>query len=59
MLLDNIMLFFVPISVGLMGTLAIIGDNLWTITVILVATTLLVIAVVGWVQQKIGGRNDK
>lgn len=59
MLLNNMMLFFVPISVGLMTTLAIIGSNFWTIAVIIVITTLLVIAVVGLLQQKIGGRDDR
>lgn len=59
LLLDNMMLFFVPISVGLMTTFALIGSNLWTITVILIVTTLLVIAVVGWLQQKIGGHDDR
>lgn len=54
LLLDNMMLFFVPVGVGLMTTYSMIGGNIWAILVSLVVSTVLVIVVVGWVQQKAG-----
>ncbi len=56
MLLDNMILFFVPIGVGLIATYKVIGPNMLVIVATLVVTTLLVIAVVGWMQQKTGGK---
>lgn len=57
-LLDNMLLFFVPVSVGLIASYKLIGANMLAITAILVLTTMLVVAVVGLVQQKIGRRKD-
>ena len=54
LLLDNMMLFFVPVGVGLMTTYSMIGGNIWAILVSLVVSTVLVIVVVGWVQQTAG-----
>lgn len=57
-LLNNMMLFFAPVSVGLMGAMAVISDNFWVIVIIIVVTTLMVIGTVGWMQQKIGGKGN-
>lgn len=57
-LLNNMMLFFVPVSVGLMGVMAVISGNFWAIIIIIVVTTLLIIGTVGWMQQKIGGKGN-
>ena len=56
-LLDNMILFFVPIGVGLIATYQVIGPNMLVIVAMLVVTTLLVIGVVGWLQQKTGGHD--
>lgn len=55
-LLKDMMLLFIPISVGLMVAMDAIGGNLWKIIVILVSTTILVIGLVGFIQQKLGNR---
>ena len=59
LLLDNMMLFFVPVGVGLMTTYSMIGGNIWAILVSLVVSTVLVIVVVGWVQQKAGALHPR
>lgn len=58
-LLDNMMLFFVPVGVGLMTTYSMIGGNLWAILVSLVVSTVLVIVVVGRVQQTAGSLHPR
>lgn len=59
-LLSNMLLFFVPVSVGLMVSYEVIGVHLWSIVVTLAVSTVLVVMVVGWLQQKQGrgGRKD-
>ena len=59
LLLDNMMLFFVPVGVGLMTTYSMIGGNIWAILVSLVVSTVLVIVAVGWVQQKVGALHPR
>ncbi len=48
----NMMLFFVPVGVGLMASYSLIAKDLWAILVASLASTLLVIAVVGRIVQK-------
>ena len=50
-LLNNIVLFFVPISVGLMTSYTLISEHLYAIIVSCVVSTILIISVVGWFQQ--------
>ena len=57
LLLRHMILFFVPIGVGLIAPYRIVGFDLLAIAATLVITTLLVIAVVGWMQQKTGGQH--
>lgn len=54
LLLDNMMLFFVPVGVGLMTSYALIRDHLWAIIVSIVFSTFIVMIVVGRLQQRIG-----
>ncbi len=54
-LLDNMLLFFVPISVGLMVSWDLIAGHAWATVTVIVTTTLLVMALVGWMQQKSKG----
>lgn len=56
MLLGNMSMFFIPLGVGIVASYALLASNLWSIVVAAVVSTLLVIAVVGIVQQKIGRR---
>lgn len=50
--LDNMMLFFIPIGVGLVTSYALIGKYLAAIVVASAISTILVIAVVGLLTQK-------
>lgn len=50
--LDHMMLFFIPLGVGLVASYAIIGKFLTAITVASGVSTLLVLTVVGWIAQK-------
>lgn len=56
MLLSNMSLFFVPLGVGIIASYGLLAANLWSIIVAAAVSTLLVIAVVGIVQQKMGRR---
>lgn len=56
MLLGNMSLFFIPLGVGIIASYGLLADNIWSIVVAAAVSTLLVIAVVGIVQQKIGRR---
>lgn len=53
----NMALFFVPAGVGLMASMPLIGSNWLAILLSSVISTLLVIAVVGIIQDKMG-RNE-
>lgn len=50
-LTDNMAIFFVPVGVGVMSAYAVIGDNPIVFAVVPIATTALVIIVVGVLQQ--------
>lgn len=50
-LLNNIVLFFIPVGVGLMASYHLISEHIWAIVVSSVVSTLLIIAGVGWLQQ--------
>ncbi len=54
LLTGNMALFFVPAAVGLMASAALIAQNWLAILVSSVVSTMLVLAVVGVIQQKIG-----
>lgn len=54
LLADNMGLFFVPAGVGLMTTFGILSEYWLVIATASVVSTLLVIASVGLVQQKLG-----
>lgn len=56
MLLGSMSLFFIPLGVGIIAAYDLVAANLWSIVVAAAVSTLLVIAVVGIVQQKIGRR---
>lgn len=56
MLLGNMSIFFIPLGVGIIASYDLVAANLWSIIVASAVSTLLVIAVVGIVQQKIGRR---
>lgn len=51
-LLDNMVLFFLPATVGLITTFALVAQNLISISVAVVVSTLLIIATVALVAQK-------
>ena len=56
--LDNMMLFFVPLGVGLVASYALIGKFLTAITVASAVSTLLVLVVVGLIAQKMEAKKD-
>lgn len=51
-LLDNMVLFFLPATVGLITTFALVARNLIPITVAVIVSTVLVIAMVAMVAQR-------
>jgi len=59
LLIDNMMLFFVPIGVGLMVSYQLLLSNLWAILVILLVSTLIVMGAVGLLQQRFGGKKQE
>ena len=58
-LLDNILLFFIPVCVGLMTAWPLIEAHWGAILVSCVTSTLLIIAVVGHLQQRLEKRQAK
>lgn len=58
-LLDNILLFFIPVCVGLMTSWPLISEHWLAILVSCVLSTLLIIAVVGHLQQWLEKRGKK
>lgn len=52
-LLDNMMLFFVPVGVGLISSYTLLSRYMLAIIVASLVSTVLVIAVVGLVEQKL------
>lgn len=61
-LLDNMMLFFIPVGVGLIASYSLVSKYLTAILVASIVSTILVIIVVGIVEQKLeakkGSEND-
>ena len=61
-LLDNMMLFFIPVGVGLIASYSLVSKYLTAILVASIVSTVLVIVVVGIVEQKLeakkGDDND-
>lgn len=58
-ILSNMMLFFVPVTVGIMVTWAVVADNWANVILTMVISTIMVMVVVGFVQQKIGEKWKK
>lgn len=54
LLIRNMMLFFVPVTVGVMVAWDKVSQNIVSISVALVVSLILVIATVGLIQQKLG-----
>ena len=52
-LLDNMMLFFIPVGVGLITSYTLLSRYMLAIIVASLVSTVLVIAVVGLVEQKL------
>lgn len=52
-LLDNMMLFFIPVGVGLIASYSLVSKYLTAILVASIVSTVLVIIVVGIVEQKL------
>lgn len=57
-LTDNMALFFVPIGVGVMAEYDLISSNLAVFIIVPIATTALVVVVVGVMQQYLEQRRD-
>ncbi len=57
-LLDNMMLFFVPVGVGLITSYTLLSRYMLAIIVASLVSTILVIAVVGLVEQKLESKKD-
>lgn len=54
LILDNMILFFIPVGVGIMTTVSFVGIQFIAIVVSVVASTALTIFTVGLLQQKLG-----
>lgn len=57
-LLSNLMLFFVPIAVGVVGSFVLFKDHIWAIVISSLVSTVVVIAVVGIVAQVLIRRKE-
>lgn len=57
-LLDNMMLFFVPVGVGLITSYTLLSRYMLAIIVASLVSTVLVIAVVGLLEQKLESKKD-
>lgn len=55
-LLDNMMLFFIPVGVGLIASYSLVSKYLAAILVASIVSTVLVIVVVGMIEQKLEGQ---
>lgn len=55
-LLNNMILFFIPVAVGLMSVYVRAMDYLWAILASVLLSTMIVIVVVGRIQQGLGRR---
>lgn len=56
LLLDNMILFFIPVSAGIVTSYRLISDHFWAILAALLASTIVVIFTVGRLQQRFGRR---
>lgn len=59
LLLDNMVLFFLPAAVGLMTSMGVISANLVAILVAAVVSTVLIVAAVAGTQQRLEVRKRK
>ena len=57
-MLDNMMVFFVPVGVGLITSYTLLSRYMLAIIVASLVSTILVIAVVGLVEQKLESKKD-
>lgn len=55
----NMTLFFIPPSVGLMEYAGLLSENWASILIVTFVSALLVLATVGWIQQKLGTKKTK
>lgn len=58
-MLSNLMLFFVPVAVGVVGSFVVFREHLWAIVVSSLVSTIIVIGVVGMVAQILMKRKAK
>ncbi|MGD2081338.1 MAG: CidA/LrgA family protein [Chromatiales bacterium] len=58
-LLAQLSLLFVPAGVGVMTHLRLLGDQWLPLTASLLVSTLLTIAVTGWLMQRLSGVGDE
>jgi holin-like protein len=57
-LLAQLSLLFVPAGVGVMTHLTLLGQQWLPLTASLIVSTLLTIAVTGWLMQRLAGRGE-
>lgn len=58
-LLSNLMLFFVPVAVGVVGSFVLFREHIWAIVISSIVSTVVVIGVVGVVAQLLIKRKSK
>ena len=58
-LLGNLMLFFVPVAVGVVGSFVLFKDHIWAILTSSVVSTVIVVAVVGAAAQFLIKRKER
>lgn len=58
-LLDNMILFFVPVTAGIVTSYTLVGQHFWAILVSCTVSTLLVIAIVGYLMQSMDKRRRR
>ena len=56
-LLNNLSLLFIPAGVGVMAHVKLLGDDLWPLSVALILSTVLTIAVTAWVMVVLNRRH--
>lgn len=57
LILNHMILYFIPVGVGIMTTYAIVGAQFWAIITSVLVSTALTIVVVGVMQQKLGRKS--
>lgn len=58
-LLSNLILFFIPVAAGVIGSYLLFKEHLWAILVSSLVSTVVVIVVVGGVAQLVINRRTK